>query len=105
MFLFALSNTLETYAMGRTHASIRALLERLPQLEVAIRTANGRAISESHSIGRAVAEAVRALEAVADGEPLFPEPEREPELDDRVADQEANDCQKERHALRPRKRR
>lgn len=30
MFLFALSNTLETYAMGRTHASIRALLEMAP---------------------------------------------------------------------------
>jgi Cd2+/Zn2+-exporting ATPase len=31
MFLFALSNTLETYAMGRTHASIRALLDMAPQ--------------------------------------------------------------------------
>ncbi len=30
MFLFSLSNTLETYAMGRTHASIRALLEMAP---------------------------------------------------------------------------
>src|SRR5262245_13529938 len=31
MFLFALSNTLETYAMGRTHASIRALLDMTPK--------------------------------------------------------------------------
>jgi len=31
MFLFSLSNTLETYAMGRTHASIRALLDMAPQ--------------------------------------------------------------------------
>lgn len=31
MFLFALSNTLETYAMGRTHASIRALLALTPK--------------------------------------------------------------------------
>lgn len=31
MFLFSLSNTLETYAMGRTHASIRALLDLTPQ--------------------------------------------------------------------------
>ncbi len=30
MFLFALSNTLETYAMGRTHASIRSLLDMTP---------------------------------------------------------------------------
>src|SRR5207253_9853669 len=30
MFLFSLSNTLETYAMGRTHASIRALLDMTP---------------------------------------------------------------------------
>jgi Cd2+/Zn2+-exporting ATPase len=31
MFLFALSNTLETYAMGRTHASVRALLDMAPK--------------------------------------------------------------------------
>lgn len=31
MFLFSLSNTLETYAMGRTHASIRALLDMSPK--------------------------------------------------------------------------
>jgi Cd2+/Zn2+-exporting ATPase len=31
MFLFALSNTLETFAMGRTHASIRALLDMTPK--------------------------------------------------------------------------
>jgi Cd2+/Zn2+-exporting ATPase len=31
MFLFSLSNTLETYAMGRTHASIRALLDMTPK--------------------------------------------------------------------------
>ncbi|MEN9935808.1 MAG: hypothetical protein RLZZ387_2387 [Chloroflexota bacterium] len=31
MFLFALSGTLETYAMGRTHASIRALLDMAPK--------------------------------------------------------------------------
>lgn len=30
MFLFSLSNTLETYAMGRTHASIRALIAMAP---------------------------------------------------------------------------
>jgi len=31
MFLFSLSNTLESYAMGRTHASIRALLDMTPK--------------------------------------------------------------------------
>ncbi len=31
MFLFSLSGTLETYAMGRTHASIRALLDMTPR--------------------------------------------------------------------------
>ncbi len=31
MFLFSLSNTLETYAMGRTHASIRALMDMTPK--------------------------------------------------------------------------
>lgn len=31
MFLFSLSGTLETYAMGRTHASIRALLDMAPK--------------------------------------------------------------------------
>ena len=31
MFLFSLSGTLETYAMGRTHASIRALLDLTPK--------------------------------------------------------------------------
>ncbi|ABQ88888.1 heavy metal translocating P-type ATPase [Roseiflexus sp. RS-1] len=31
MFLFSLSGTLETYAMGRTHASIRALLDMTPK--------------------------------------------------------------------------
>ncbi len=30
MFLFALSNTLETYAMGRTHRAVNALLEMAP---------------------------------------------------------------------------
>jgi Cd2+/Zn2+-exporting ATPase len=32
MFLFALSGTLETYAMGRTHASVRALLDLSPKV-------------------------------------------------------------------------
>lgn len=41
MFLFALSNTLETYAMGRTHASIRALLEMAPTTARVLRTENG----------------------------------------------------------------
>jgi Zn2+/Cd2+-exporting ATPase len=31
MFLFSLSNTLETYAMDRTHASVRALLDMAPK--------------------------------------------------------------------------
>ncbi|MBC8162008.1 MAG: heavy metal translocating P-type ATPase, partial [Roseiflexaceae bacterium] len=31
MFLFSLSNTLETFAMGRTHASVRALLDLSPR--------------------------------------------------------------------------
>ncbi|HEY1013675.1 MAG TPA: HAD-IC family P-type ATPase, partial [Herpetosiphonaceae bacterium] len=31
MFLFSLSNTLETYAMGRTHQAVQALLEMAPQ--------------------------------------------------------------------------
>lgn len=41
MFLFALSNTLETYAMGRTHASIRALLELAPTTARVLRRQNG----------------------------------------------------------------
>ena len=31
MFLFSLSNTLETYAMGRTHEAVRALLDLTPR--------------------------------------------------------------------------
>ncbi len=41
MFLFSLSNTLETYAMGRTHASIRALLEMAPTTARVLRRQNG----------------------------------------------------------------
>lgn len=40
MFLFALSNTLETYAMGRTHQAVQALLEMAPQ-EAALLGAGG----------------------------------------------------------------
>jgi Cd2+/Zn2+-exporting ATPase len=37
MFLFSLSGTLETYAMGRTYASIRALLDLAPQTATVLR--------------------------------------------------------------------
>lgn len=40
MFLFSLSNTLETYAMGRTHASIRALMDMTPQTARLLRRDN-----------------------------------------------------------------
>lgn len=40
MFLFALSNTLETYAMGRTHRAVNALLEMAPDQATLI-TADG----------------------------------------------------------------
>lgn len=38
MFLFSLSQTLETYAMGRTHASIRALIDMTPRTARVVRT-------------------------------------------------------------------
>lgn len=41
MFLFALSNTLETYAMGRTHASIRALMDMSPKRARVLRSHEG----------------------------------------------------------------
>jgi len=41
MFLFSLSNTLETYAMGRTHASIRALMDMTPSTARVLRQENG----------------------------------------------------------------
>ncbi len=44
MFLFALSNTLETYAMGRTHASIRALLDMTPRIARLLSTENGMVV-------------------------------------------------------------
>jgi Cd2+/Zn2+-exporting ATPase len=37
MFLFSLSNTLETYAMGRTHASIRSLMNMTPETARVVR--------------------------------------------------------------------
>jgi len=41
MFLFSLSNTLETYAMGRTYTSVRALLDMTPKIARVKRTENG----------------------------------------------------------------
>lgn len=41
MFLFSLSHTLETYAMGRTHASIRALMDMTPRTARVLRPDNG----------------------------------------------------------------
>ncbi len=38
MFLFSLSQTLETFAMGRTHASIRALMDMTPKTARLVRT-------------------------------------------------------------------
>ncbi len=42
MFLFSLSNTLETYAMGRTHASIRSLMDMTPSTAHVLRKENGQ---------------------------------------------------------------
>jgi Zn2+/Cd2+-exporting ATPase len=44
MFLFSLSNTLETFAMSRTHASIRALLDLTPRTARVIREQDGRRV-------------------------------------------------------------
>lgn len=41
MFLFSLSNTLETYAMGRTFSSVRALLDMTPKVARVKRSDNG----------------------------------------------------------------
>ncbi len=41
MFLFSLSNTLETYAMGRTFTSVRALLDMTPKIARVKRNQNG----------------------------------------------------------------
>ena len=41
MFLFSLSNTLETYAMGRTFTSVRALLDMTPKIARVKRNGNG----------------------------------------------------------------
>ncbi len=41
MFLFSLSNTLETYAMGRTFTSVRALLDMTPKIARVKRNDNG----------------------------------------------------------------
>ncbi len=41
MFLFSLSNTLETYAMGRTYTSVRALLDMTPKTARVSRPVNG----------------------------------------------------------------
>jgi Zn2+/Cd2+-exporting ATPase len=41
MFLFSLSNTLETYAMGRTFTSVHALLDMTPKIARVRRTQNG----------------------------------------------------------------
>lgn len=42
MFLFSLSNTLETFAMGRTHASIRALMDMTPTTARIVRVEDGK---------------------------------------------------------------
>lgn len=44
MFLFSLSNTLEMYAMGRTHASIRALLDMTPRIARLLHTEHGEVV-------------------------------------------------------------
>jgi Zn2+/Cd2+-exporting ATPase len=41
MFLFSLSNTLETYAMGRTYNSVRALLDMTPKIARVKQNENG----------------------------------------------------------------
>lgn len=41
MFLFSLSQTLETYAMGRTHASIRSLMSLTPETARVVSFRNG----------------------------------------------------------------
>lgn len=46
MFLFSLSNTLETYAMGRTHASVRALLDMTPKTARVLRTLPSGVVEE-----------------------------------------------------------
>lgn len=46
MFLFSLSNTLETFAMGRTHSSIRALMRMTPTMARVVRTHDEETIEE-----------------------------------------------------------
>jgi Cd2+/Zn2+-exporting ATPase len=50
MFLFSLSQTLETYAMGRTHASIRALIDMTPKTARVIQEDNTHHGANSHNI-------------------------------------------------------
>jgi Cd2+/Zn2+-exporting ATPase len=61
MFLFSLSQTLETYAMGRTHASIHALLAMTPQTARVLRMQkNGTELEEELPIEQVeVGEIVR----------------------------------------------
>jgi Cd2+/Zn2+-exporting ATPase len=72
MFLFSLSQTLETYAMGRTHASMRALIAMTPQTARLVRSINGTEHEEEVPIEQvAVGEVVRVRpgeQIPADGE-------------------------------------
>jgi Cd2+/Zn2+-exporting ATPase len=55
MFLFSLSGTLETYAMGRTYASIRALLDLAPQTATVLRDGEEQRVPvEQVSVGETV---------------------------------------------------
>ncbi|MFN5058759.1 MAG: heavy metal translocating P-type ATPase [Chloroflexota bacterium] len=55
MFLFSLSGTLETYAMGRTHASIRSLIAMTPREAEVVDTRGVRIISvEALEVGDVV---------------------------------------------------
>jgi Zn2+/Cd2+-exporting ATPase len=46
MFLFSLSNTLETFAMGRTHSSIRALMNMTPTMARVVWTQDEETVEE-----------------------------------------------------------
>lgn len=55
MFLFSLAGTLETYAMGRTHASIRTLIAMTPRVAEVVSASGSRTISvEALEIGDVV---------------------------------------------------
>ncbi|NJN66974.1 MAG: heavy metal translocating P-type ATPase [Chloroflexaceae bacterium] len=60
MLLFSLSQTLETFAMGRTHASIRALMDMTPKTARVVRADGGHEREEEVPVEQvAVGEVVR----------------------------------------------